>query len=200
MARLAEFFPTPISTASGGDSPEKCRQRRRRRIELRRSRCSPRECTKANSHEGTPLSEFFPRGQKRHFAEDQDDDRTSAELEEPPPTVVAPVAKLPVLRSVRNRMPIFAAISTAGNVDELLSVKEDFCRPHIIGGHPLHLFAVFDGRGDPHVILINYILLFLNLFSYDFLFFIFNIFASNKLIVLYSINLFYTNKFQIWMM
>ncbi|XP_048326787.2 probable protein phosphatase 2C 75 [Ziziphus jujuba] len=148
MARLAEFFPTPISTASGGDSPEKCPERRRRRIELRRSRCSPRQLPKVSCSEGTQMSDFVSRGQKRHFMEDHEA-RTSAALEVAAPST--PVAKLPVRRLVRNLMPIFAAISTAGNMDERLSVKEDFCRPQIIGGQPLHLFAVFDGRGNPHV-------------------------------------------------
>lgn len=76
--------------------------------------------------------------------------------------------KLPVRRRlVRNPIPILAAISMDEGIYERLSVKEDFCRPDLIGEHPVHLFSLCDslGSGGAHVViffsLTSYILLLL---------------------------------------
>ncbi|KAF3433082.1 hypothetical protein FNV43_RR24184 [Rhamnella rubrinervis] len=150
-----DFNSKPATTIfCVGDPPEKCRERRRRRIEMRRFRSSPRQYSPRLSSE-TPLSNFVFR-RKRHFMEEQEEEEEEGEImtETDLPTLVLPppvAEKLPVRRSVGNPMPVFAAISTVENMDKRLSVKEDFCRPEIIGGHPLHLFSICDAPGGPHV-------------------------------------------------
>lgn len=55
----------------------------------------------------------------------------------------------------RNPMPDFGKISLirtrSKSIDDTLFAKEDFCRLELLGGQPMHFFAVFDAHGDPHV-------------------------------------------------
>lgn len=41
-------------------------------------------------------------------------------------------------------------------MDDAVSVKEELFRPDIVGGRPLHFFAVYDGHGGSHVIPFNF--------------------------------------------
>ncbi|GKV16335.1 hypothetical protein SLEP1_g26992 [Rubroshorea leprosula] len=53
-----------------------------------------------------------------------------------------------------NLMPVYGLISIKGlsvNMNARWFVKEDFCRPDIFGGIPLHFFAVYDGHGSSQV-------------------------------------------------
>lgn len=123
---------------------------------MRRLRSSARQYFPRLSPE-TPLSSFVSR-RKRYFMEELEEDEITTETDLPTHVLAPSLAeKLPVRRLVRNPMPVFAAISTGENMDERLSVKEDFCRPEIIGGHPLHLFSVCDARGGPRVSLFFFI-------------------------------------------
>ncbi|KAL6196138.1 hypothetical protein ACLB2K_031753 [Fragaria x ananassa] len=56
----------------------------------------------------------------------------------------------------RNPMPDFGKFSlirrrSESITDDTLVVKEDFCRLELLGGEPMHFFAVFDANGDSHV-------------------------------------------------
>lgn len=56
-------------------------------------------------------------------------------------------------------MPEFGCISIQGlaeSMDDVVSVKEEFFRPDIVGGRTLHFFSVYDGHGGSHVVPLNF--------------------------------------------
>ncbi|GKV16298.1 hypothetical protein SLEP1_g26957 [Rubroshorea leprosula] len=55
---------------------------------------------------------------------------------------------------VVNPMPIYGSISIQGlspNMNDRWFIKENLCQPDVMGGLPLHFFAVYDGHGSYHV-------------------------------------------------
>ncbi|XVE64126.1 hypothetical protein DITRI_Ditri07aG0076900 [Diplodiscus trichospermus] len=147
-----------LSDDSESDTPEKCRERRRRRIQLRRLR----------SASAAPLIQLRspePRNVMRNYVPSR-----SALLKLKRSTFGDKTAvALPVVDSSGtflssayrgtmdmnpNPMPVNGWISIQGfsdTMDDRLFVKEDFCRSGIFGGEPWHFFAVYDGHGGPHV-------------------------------------------------
>ncbi|KAK9938795.1 hypothetical protein M0R45_015515 [Rubus argutus] len=119
---MAEYWDT--------DTPEQCRQRRLRRIQMRRSRwcfCGQHFHRQLSTYR-TTYSRTTHHEMPQHNA--QDDEH-------------------------RNPMPHFGKISLirtrSKSIDDILFTKEDFCRLELLGGQPMHFFAVFDAHGDPHV-------------------------------------------------
>ncbi|XP_062017204.1 probable protein phosphatase 2C 75 isoform X1 [Rosa rugosa] len=105
------------------DTPEQCRERRHRRIQMRRLRWC---CCGQHFHR--QLSSY-----RTNYT------MTTHEMPQH-----------------RNPMPDFGKFSLIRHrsesiIDDTLFVKEDFCRLELLGGQPMHFFAVFDAQGDPHV-------------------------------------------------
>ncbi|EXC20870.1 putative protein phosphatase 2C 75 [Morus notabilis] len=127
---------------SRGDCPERCRERRHRRIQMRRlTPCS-------SGHNETPMSDKYIslHNRKRpQFMEAEEEEEGEEEEEN---TNDKPVEELSPPPRLQNPMPVSSTIAMrefAGRMDGKLCVKEDFCRLEFVGGEPLHFFAVYDG-------------------------------------------------------
>ncbi|XP_050371024.1 probable protein phosphatase 2C 75 [Argentina anserina] len=113
------------------DTAEQCRDRRHRRIQMRRSRwcfCGQHFHPQLSSYRTNYNMTTHEMPQHNEKKDDQH----------------------------RNPMPDFGKFSiirkrSESLIDDGLFVKEDFCRLELLGGQPMHFFAVFDAHGDPHV-------------------------------------------------
>ncbi|KAM1070011.1 hypothetical protein ACFX13_001911 [Malus domestica] len=134
------------------DTPEQCRDRRRRRIEMRRAKWS------SSGYRPLPV-----RG-AQHISNDHDQTcLILSDEEDGGPTdhevAVQPAVPSPRYLLHRNPMPEFRTMSFSRLPDQMgmelndtVFVKEDFCRlDHVLHGQPIHFFAVYDGHGHPHV-------------------------------------------------
>lgn len=157
---------------SDGDSSAKCREARRRRIEMRR--------LSSASGETAPLTaNIVGSGLKRE--PEPSDPVTAEKRRRPVPPLssspssssgsgggggkseVPAVASGPVSGSGAGTGPTlgFGSVALPGRsrgMEDAVSVRPFFFRP--AGGSPLHFFAVFDGHGGPHVL--PYFILFFN--------------------------------------
>lgn len=118
------------------DSPVKCRERRRRRIEMRRRLASVSAVGGADNWE-TP---------KPAAAE--------LEIENAEPSSVADIASLISYKETPESSPFYGSMSVVGRAREMedeISVHTNLCRPEINGYRPVHFFGVFDGHGGHHV-------------------------------------------------
>lgn len=113
------------------DSPEKCRERRRRRMEMRRlgptesSDCSSEGKRVRTEEVSSAKSALLPPGEENEPYSSQSD-----------------------------LVPAVGTMSVSGRsreMEDAISVRIDFCRLEIFGRRSLHFFAVFDGHGGPHV-------------------------------------------------
>ncbi|XP_062073345.1 probable protein phosphatase 2C 75 isoform X2 [Humulus lupulus] len=108
------------------DAPGKCRERRRRRIERRRS---------AVMSQGNR-----PDSKRLRFSEPAATSSSSEDLES---TGEAPI-----------REPVFGTMSISGrsrHMEDAISVRTMLCRPDSCRREPVHFFSVYDGHGGPHV-------------------------------------------------
>ncbi|EXC20871.1 putative protein phosphatase 2C 75 [Morus notabilis] len=105
------------------DSPEKCRERRRRRIEMRRvAALSAEQETKRLRAEEASTSSSAP-------------DEVAEQLE---------AAREPVFG-------IMSVAGRSRYMEDAVSVWTSLCLPEICRRRPVHFFAVYDGHGGPHV-------------------------------------------------
>ncbi|KAJ0043805.1 hypothetical protein Pint_17328 [Pistacia integerrima] len=143
MAPTTDIFSRIPSDDSDSDTPEKCRKRRRRRIEMRRMRTFSAQLSLPQSQSQPQFQPSTPRQtppQNPHFL-------TKLQLQPPKMGLLTPSL-------VENPMPDFGCISIQGlsqTMDDAWFVKENFCRPDIFGGNPLHLFSIYDGHGGSRV-------------------------------------------------
>ncbi|KAL7585921.1 probable protein phosphatase 2C 75 [Lactuca sativa] len=114
------------------DSPDKSRERRRRRIEMRRrlALVSPVAGTGTDNLDApkSPAVELV-----------NENAEPSASNKETP---------------VSSPAPLYGSISVVGrarDMEDEISVQPNFCRPEINGYRPVHFFGVFDGHGGHHV-------------------------------------------------
>lgn len=134
------------------DTPEQCRERRRRRIEMRRARWS------SSDHRPLPVrgAQHISNGHDQTcliLSDEEDGGPTDHEV------AVQPAVPPPRYLLHRNPMPEFRTMSFSRLPDQMgmelndtVFVKEDFCRlDHVLHGQPIHFFAVYDGHGHPHV-------------------------------------------------
>ncbi|XVF54006.1 hypothetical protein PTKIN_Ptkin05aG0147100 [Pterospermum kingtungense] len=135
-----------LSDDSENETPEKCRERRRRRIQMRRLRCA----STVSSPSSIELRSPEPREELTNYVPSRSSllkvKRTATVGDKS--AVAFPVEVSP------NPMPLNGWISIQGfsdSMDDRLFVKEDFCRSDIFGGKPSHFFAVYDGHGGSHV-------------------------------------------------
>ncbi|XP_071710146.1 probable protein phosphatase 2C 75 [Rutidosis leptorrhynchoides] len=114
------------------DSQLKCRERRRRRIEMRRRLSS------VSAVAGTDNLQ----SQKLNLAETDDENFN-------PPAIASLIKEKEIMTS-----PVYGSMSVVGRAREMedeISVRLDLCRPEINGYEPVHYFGVFDGHGGHHV-------------------------------------------------
>ncbi|KAJ0099263.1 hypothetical protein Patl1_20011 [Pistacia atlantica] len=141
MAPTIDILSRIPSDDSDSDTPEKCRKRRRRRIEMRRMRTFSAQLSLPQSQpQFQPSTPRQTPPQNPHFL-------TKLQLQPPKMGLLTPSL-------VENPMPDFGCISIQGlsqTMDDAWFVKENFCRPDIFGGNPLHFFSIYDGHGGSHV-------------------------------------------------
>lgn len=137
------------------DSPEKCRERRRRRIEMRRlaaisAASSPPLTPNQNRKENPNWADCSSTESKRiRTAENSDLQATAASSPSPSSSGDHREAS-----SEPERKPVFGTMSVAGRsreMEDAIDVRTRLCRPEISGRRSVHFFAVFDGHGGPHV-------------------------------------------------
>lgn len=104
------------------DLPEKCRERRRRRIEMRR--------VAALAAGERPPEPKRLRSEETNASSSTADD--AAEQSEPVFGMI----------SVAGR---------SRHMEDAVSVRTELCRPEICRRRSVHFFAVYDGHGGPHV-------------------------------------------------
>ncbi|KAJ0098403.1 hypothetical protein Patl1_20009 [Pistacia atlantica] len=135
------------------DSPAKCRERRRRRIRMRRlAGTFPPGSGQPSSHSGNENQTESKRM------------RTMSEMSDIPPAATStsassgqnmePVGPEAALSETDSAEPVYGTISVSGRAREMedtISVRTSLCRPEINRRRPLHFFGVYDGHGGPHV-------------------------------------------------
>ncbi|KAJ6764466.1 PROTEIN PHOSPHATASE 2C 75-RELATED [Salix koriyanagi] len=116
------------------DSPEKCRERRRRRIEMRRL---------AAGGSPQPINPQISK-EKNQAAGGESSSSASTEGKR----VVEMACGFPVAE------PVFGSMSVSGRsreMEDAVSVRINFFQPEVNRRRPVHLFGVFDGHGGAHV-------------------------------------------------
>ncbi|KAA8533805.1 hypothetical protein F0562_031322 [Nyssa sinensis] len=133
------------------DSPAKCRERRRRRIEMRRLAVVSASSSSPGTPNGTESSDYVPELKRIRSAEAIDPLlSSSASSGEDAEVMSSPLN----LTSVTDAKPVFGTMSVAGRCREMedaICVRTNLCRPEINQRRPVHFFGVFDGHGGPHV-------------------------------------------------
>ncbi|XP_057952072.1 probable protein phosphatase 2C 75 isoform X2 [Malania oleifera] len=139
------------------DSPAKCRDRRRRRIEMRRlaavagdASLPPSNHSRVdNNHLQT--SDCVPEAKRVRSAEMKDfptppsSASSSDAAEAAPPEATAPATLAE---------PVFGTMSLSGRsreMEDAVAVRMRLCLPEICRWQPVHFFAVYDGHGGSHV-------------------------------------------------
>ncbi|KAG8652831.1 probable protein phosphatase 2C 75 isoform X3 [Manihot esculenta] len=134
------------------DSPAKCRERRRRRIEMRRLASVPGAGTpppESESH--AESSSCFANGKRIRKSETGDFPGASSLVssgDDVETEAVQPPSGFPLVE------PTFGTMSVAGRLREMedaITVCTNLCRPEINERRPVHFFAVYDGHGGSHV-------------------------------------------------
>jgi protein phosphatase 2C len=156
------------------DSPAKCRERRRRRIEMRRlaaisGASSPLPPLIQSRGDNTDLTESLAEVKRIRTAEKSDLPASSSSSSgEDVDASSAQQIEGPA------REPVFGTMSVSGRsrgMEDAIGVRTSLCRPEISHYRPVHFFAVFDGHGGPHVLLAH--LLLINFFFNIYIFFSF---------------------------
>ncbi|XAR66182.1 Phosphoprotein phosphatase [Bertholletia excelsa] len=128
------------------DSPTKCRERRRHRVEMRRMAVAAVYPTGSSS----PAVESFESVSDAKVVQAQEalPDEEARRLFPLPPSVVQ--GPVPTVEAA----PVFGSMSVSGRsreMEDAICVRTDLCRPEINHCRPVHFFAVFDGHGGVHV-------------------------------------------------
>ncbi|KAM3736399.1 hypothetical protein ACB098_10G160900 [Castanea mollissima] len=131
------------------DSPEKCRERRRRRIEMRRLAASSPPMTPSQNHrkENPNWADCSVESKRILTAENSD-------LQVARAASSSSSGDYREASSEPERKPVFGTMSVAGRsreMEDAIAVRTTLCRPEISGRRSVHFFAVFDGHGGPHV-------------------------------------------------
>ncbi|KAJ6869690.1 hypothetical protein NC651_034425 [Populus alba x Populus x berolinensis] len=126
-----------MSNENEGDSAAKCRERRRRRIEMRR-------LAAISTTRGSPQPTYTKGSKEKSQATGDGSSSSTAEGKR----VVETVSEIQTVE------PVFGSMSVSGRsreMEDAISVRTSFCLPGINRRRPLHLFGVYDGHGGYHV-------------------------------------------------
>ncbi|KVI04767.1 probable protein phosphatase 2C 75 [Cynara cardunculus var. scolymus] len=122
------------------DSSVKCRERRRRRIAIRRMAAVAADAS------GSSLVVGENEGQK---------DVAKTTSGDKPTTSITAASIMSLINIMETPPPpVYGMMSVIGRQREMedeVSVKTNLCRPEINGFRPVHFFGVFDGHGGRHV-------------------------------------------------
>ncbi|XP_013681076.2 probable protein phosphatase 2C 75 isoform X1 [Brassica napus] len=159
---MTEIYRT-VSTGRRDDvSPTKCRERRRRRIEMRRQAAvfgEPSSSSSSKNREETIYSGFVPL--RKHART-----TTAAQAEMgglpadvggvfPSPTSSHKKQETLVWRGEEtDDEPMYGVVSVMGRsrkMEDTVTVKPSLCKPEINQQKPVHFFAVYDGHGGSQV-------------------------------------------------
>ncbi|KAI3757536.1 hypothetical protein L6452_05076 [Arctium lappa] len=113
------------------DSPIKCRERRRRRIEMRRRLASVSAVAGTDNWEAQKIAAV----EKENAV---------------PSSSSAPITSL-IGDKETLAYGFMSVVGRARVMEDEISVRTNLCRPEINGYRPVHFFAVFDGHGGHHV-------------------------------------------------
>ncbi|GLT84101.1 hypothetical protein SLE2022_023520 [Rubroshorea leprosula] len=138
----------------GDDSPLECRERRRRRIEMRRlsSVSISSSVPQPSLSESSILTEDVTR-----LPTSESDDLllvakvSASSIEKLEPETETAEVKLAAEAEAE---PVFGMMSIAGRsreMEDAVSVRTNLCRPEMNHSRPVHFFAVYDGHGGAHV-------------------------------------------------
>lgn len=125
------------------DSPHKCRERRRRRIEMRRSLATVSPVAETDNWESRNLA----------TADLENENSDPSPSPSPLPSSSAAITRL-ISDEETPLSPVYGLMTVIGRAREMedeITVKMNLCRPEINGFRPVHFFAVFDGHGGHHV-------------------------------------------------
>ncbi|XP_077223258.1 protein phosphatase 2C family protein [Tasmannia lanceolata] len=135
----------------------KCREARRRRMEMRRlAVIAGRELTLAGQKSrGEEKKEeesdrTVDRKRDRTVGANSGSGSSSSSEGVESPSIPSASVQVPAIIPVS----IFGSLSVSGrsrDMEDAISLRPDFFRPETPGRHPLHFFAVFDGHGGSHV-------------------------------------------------
>ncbi|XP_038708682.1 probable protein phosphatase 2C 75 isoform X1 [Tripterygium wilfordii] len=132
------------------DSPGKCRERRRRMLEMRRMSSQSISPPDTRERKGNikESSGCVAKGKRIHTEEATGYQTISS--------VSAPSAGGVIVDPGENSVaePVFGMMSVAGRSSEMedaISIRTNLCRPEISLQQPVHFFAVYDGHGGSHV-------------------------------------------------
>ncbi|OWM79483.1 hypothetical protein CDL15_Pgr022895 [Punica granatum] len=139
------------------DSPEKCRQRRRRRIQMRRlsslstagSHLAASAISLKEAADPAPEPVELTREGKRP----RSSEGAVQGLPNSSPSSSGDDANHPADQR-RHREPVYGMMSVTGRsreMEDAVDVRTPLCRPEITRRLPVHFFGVFDGHGGAHV-------------------------------------------------
>ncbi|KAH8486390.1 hypothetical protein H0E87_025412 [Populus deltoides] len=126
-----------MSNDNEDDSAAKCRERRRRRIEMRR-------LAAISTTRGSPQPTYAKGSKEKSQATGEGSSSSTAEGKR----IVETVSEIQTVE------PVFGSMSVSGRsreMEDAISVRTSFCLPGINRRRPLHLFGVYDGHGGYHV-------------------------------------------------
>ncbi|KAK9143635.1 hypothetical protein Syun_013035 [Stephania yunnanensis] len=159
---MAEIW---LGMMSNQGSPEKCREARRRRIEMRRYFTSSATVTITAASGETSTEDNRNRKEKRTETPEGPTDggkrnrlvetsasssTSSGELPELSSPIPSTSGEAPAVVSVA----VFGSISVSGRsreMEDAISERPGLCRPAIACRKPVHFFGVYDGHGGAHV-------------------------------------------------
>ncbi|KAH9647392.1 putative protein phosphatase 2C 75 [Citrus sinensis] len=144
------------------DSPAKCRERRRRRIKMRRfgaivATSSEPTASDIRKEKRTEDSDRVAEGKRmRTEAETKDTPATETDVNSSPSSGegTEKVVSLAATTEVQAVEPIFGTMSVTGRsreMEDAISTRTSLCSPDINWRRPVHFFAVYDGHGGRHV-------------------------------------------------
>ncbi|KAI4383077.1 hypothetical protein MLD38_008957 [Melastoma candidum] len=165
METASSYSPGMMLNDKDDDSPSKCRDRRRRRIEMRRMAAQSSALSYSSSgHRANNFAARDPEAAsfcsvERSSLTDPSLSGSSIDAVEGNVTeVAAPALSAPVqqgtLSGEEEEPAVHGAMSVSGRsreMEDAVCVRTGLCRPEINGHRPVHYFGVFDGHGGSHV-------------------------------------------------
>lgn len=130
----------------GDSTASKCRERRKRRSEMRRGMNSTTTCT----------SSILPESTSNIIAKPATNAPSLSSVD------VSSSVTQPTLTAAVEAVPICGSMSVAGRMrqmEDAITIKTNLCRRE--DNKPLHFFGVYDGHGGPQVKTYDFKLLFL---------------------------------------
>ncbi|KAG7605731.1 putative protein phosphatase 2C 75 [Arabidopsis thaliana] len=156
---MTEIYRT-ISTGRGDDvSPTKCRERRRRRIEMRRQAAVFGEPSSSRNRDRTDMEVYssfdVPLRKQARRSEIGGLPADIGVFLAPPAASSCQKSEAPVWKGEETEdEPLYGIVSVMGRsrkMEDSVTVKPNLCKPEVNRQRPVHFFAVYDGHGGSQV-------------------------------------------------